>query len=271
VNEPVPNSLNAAAAEGVAVSFDEVTKRYGDHVVLDRLSLQVDAGECVALIGPSGSGKTTVLRCLVGFEPIEQGAIHVGDETIIPSAGGMAAQRRARAQLRRAREQIGMVFQQFNLFPHLTALQNITLGPRRGGQERSVAEETARSLLQQVGLAHKADSYPRQLSGGQQQRVAIARALAMHPSVMLFDEVTSALDPEMVGDVLRLVRGLAETSKMTILIVTHEMEFAELVADRVVFMEGGVIVEQGPPEQIFSAPHEPRTMQFLRSLKDKGA
>ncbi len=269
MTETLSNSL--FAADGVAVSFDGVTKRYGDHVVLDGLNLHVGAGECVALIGPSGSGKTTILRCLMGFETIDAGVIRVGDELIIPPGGGIASKRIARDQLRRARKQIGMVFQQFNLFPHLTALQNITLGPRRAGRESSLAEVAARSLLQQVGLEQKANSYPRQLSGGQQQRVAIARALAMHPSVMLFDEVTSSLDPEMVGDVLRLVRGLAETSKMTILIVTHEMEFAKLVADRVVFMEDGLVVEQGPPEQIFSAPREQRTLQFLSSLKDKGA
>ena len=163
-----------------------------------------------------------------------------------------------------------MVFQQFNLFPHLTVLENITLGPRRAGRTRTAADESAHSLLQQVGLAEKAASYPRHLSGGQQQRVAIARGLAMHPSVMLFDEVTSALDPETVGDVLRLIRGLSERSTMTMLIVTHEMEFAALVADHAIFMEGGVIVEQGPPEQIFNAPREQRTVQFLRSLKDKG-
>jgi polar amino acid transport system ATP-binding protein len=262
--------LPAEGSSGVAVSFENVSKRYGDHVVLDHLTLNVGAGECVALIGRSGSGKTTVLRCLVGFESIDGGEILVGSVRIVPAPRGWAAKRRARAELRRARAQIGMVFQQFNLFPHLTALQNITLGPRRAGEARSVAEEAAHSLLKQFGLGQKAESYPRHLSGGQQQRVAIARALAMRPSVMLFDEVTSALDPETVGEVLRLVRGLAETSDMTMLIVTHEMEFAELVADRVIFMEGGVIVEQGPAAQIFNAPQEPRTVQFLRSLKDKG-
>ena len=265
-------TLSTAASSGVPVTFEGVTKAYGQHTVLDQLSFEVQAGERVVLIGPSGSGKTTVLRCMMGFESINSGAIHVGDASIVPADGGRAAHRAARAGLFAARSQVGMVFQQFNLFPHLTVLRNITIGPRRtGGQSRLAAEDLARSLLDQVGLGSKVDAYPRQLSGGQQQRVAIARALAMHPSVMLFDEVTSALDPETVGDVLRLIRKLTETSTMTMLLVTHEMEFAAQVADRVVFMEGGLIVEQGPPEQIFGSPREERTVRFLSRLEDKGA
>jgi polar amino acid transport system ATP-binding protein len=262
--------LSREPSKGAAVRFEGVTKAYGDHVVLDNLTLHFEAGECAAIIGPSGSGKTTVLRCMVGFEPIDDGKIHVGTAKVVPVSGSRTEKRLAREQLRSVRSQLGMVFQQFNLFPHLTALNNITLGPRQAGLAREPAEDLAQQLLGQVGLPEKGAAYPRQLLGGQQQRVAIARALAMQPSVMLFDEVTSALDPEMVGDILRLIRGLTETSAMTILLVTHEMEFAELVADRVIFMEGGVIVEQGPPEQIFNSPQEKRTLQFLRSLKDKG-
>lgn len=266
-----PETLSSAAARGIPVSFESVIKRYGKHTVLDKLSFRVEAGERVVLIGPSGSGKTTVLRCIMGFEPIDEGTIHVGSERIDPPAAGLMAHRRSQAQLRAVRAHVGMVFQQFNLFPHLTVRQNITLGPRRSHSEtRAKSDELARSLLSQVGLADKIDSYPRQLSGGQQQRVAIVRALAMHPSVMLFDEVTSALDPETVGDVLRLIRQLTEASTMTMLLVTHEMGFAAQVADRVVFMENGCIVEQGPPEQIFGAPREERTEQFLMRLEDRG-
>jgi polar amino acid transport system ATP-binding protein len=265
-------TLSAVAASGVPVSFEGVTKSYGDHKVLDYLTFDVKAGERVVLIGPSGSGKTTVLRCMMGFESIDSGAIQIGLQAIVPMVGDRTTRRQARAGLVSARAQVGMVFQQFNLFPHLSVLRNITIGPRRtAGQSAEDAEALARSLLDQVGLGSKVDAYPRQLSGGQQQRVAIARALAMHPSVMLFDEVTSALDPETVGDVLRLIRRLTESSTMTMLLVTHEMEFAAQVADRVIFMEGGLIVEQGPPEQIFEAPQEERTAQFLSRLEDKGA
>jgi polar amino acid transport system ATP-binding protein len=209
---------------------------------------------------------------MMGFERTDSGLIQIGDAAVLPSGRGRAQQRRARAGLRAARDQVGMVFQQFNLFPHLSVMQNLTIGPRHSRQaSHAETEQRARSLLDDVGLASKAESYPGQLSGGQQQRVAIARALAMRPAVMLFDEVTSALDPETVGEVLGLIRRIAESSTMTMLLVTHEMAFAAEVADRVIFMEQGVIVEQGPPAQVFNSPQEERTRRFLRRLDDKGA
>jgi polar amino acid transport system ATP-binding protein len=266
------SELAPETAAGIPVEFRDVSKRYGDHVVLDELSFAVSPGERVVLIGPSGSGKTTVLRCMMGFERTDSGLIQIGDAAVLPSGRGRAQQRRARAGLRAARNHVGMVFQQFNLFPHLTVMQNLTIGPRHNRQASSAEiERRARALLEDVGLASKAESYPGQLSGGQQQRVAIARALAMRPAVMLFDEVTSALDPETVGEVLGLIRRIAESSTMTMLLVTHEMAFAAQVADRVIFMEQGIVVEQGPPAQVFSSPQEERTRRFLRRLDDKGA
>lgn len=264
-------TLTSVTAAGIVVAFQQVAKRYGDHPVLDELTFTVDPGERVVLIGPSGSGKTTILRCLMGFESIDSGRIQVGPDTIVPTGRRRADKRRARDGLRAARSHMGMVFQQFNLFPHLSVLDNVTIGPRHNESVgRAELRDRARTLLDQVGLGGKVDSYPAQLSGGQQQRVAIARALAMRPAVMLFDEVTSALDPETVGDVLRLIRQLTESSTMTMLLVTHEMAFAAGVADRVIFMERGAIVEQGPPEQLFGDPQQERTRQFLNRLGDKG-
>ena len=242
------------------VRFRAVRKAFGATVVLDKFDLDVAAGERIALIGPSGSGKTTVLRLLMGLDGFDGGEIELGG---VPLS-------RPTPQARLARRQVGMVFQHFNLFPHLTVLQNVTEAPRRVlGLGAAAARERAAELLALVGLAAKHDALPRQLSGGQQQRVAIARALAMRPQVMLFDEITSALDPELVGEVLRVVRQLARDSGMTMLIVTHEMRFARDVSDRVVFMERGCVAEQGPPDVIVRAPRNERTRAFLNAILER--
>ncbi len=238
------------------VRLEGLSKRFGELEVLRGVDLDVRRGEVVCVIGPSGSGKSTLLRCVNLLEPAEEGRIFLEGEEI---TGGKHKQDYV---CRR----VGMVFQQFNLFPHKTALENVSLAPRKVlGRSRGEAEEKGRALLHRVGLADKIDEYPDRLSGGQQQRVAIARALAMEPRAMLFDEVTSALDPELVAEVLNVIRELA-ASDMTMLIATHEMAFAREVADRVVFLDGGVIVEEGPPEQIFRAPVEARTRQFLQRI-----
>src|SRR5579883_1782536 len=240
---------NAMSREpGPMVRFDKVTKRYGSYVVLDQLELDIAHGEKVALIGPSGSGKTTVLRMLMTLERIDGGVIWVEGEPLTHvERGGRLVPADAR-HLRRVRGKIGMVFQHFNLFPHMTALKNCMEAPMTVlGLPKHQAAERAAELLDMVGLADKKNHYPSQLSGGQQQRVAIARALAMRPKVMLFDEVTSALDPELVGEVLKVIRRLAHDTGMTMLIVTHEMEFAAEIGDRVVFMEHGQVIEDSPP------------------------
>jgi ABC-type polar amino acid transport system ATPase subunit len=228
-------------------------KSYDNHPVLRGIDLRVRPGQLICVIGPSGSGKSTMLRCCNRLEEPSAGQIVVdGIEIMHP-----------RVNLNHVRQRIGMVFQQFNLYPHLTVLGNVMLALRKvQGQPRQQAEQRARQALLQVGLEHKADSYPGQLSGGQQQRVGIARAIALEPKVILFDEPTSALDPELVGSVLQVMRELREAG-MTMLVVTHEMAFARDVADRVVFMDGGKIVEEGPPEQIFGAPREARTRAFV--------
>jgi polar amino acid transport system ATP-binding protein len=239
-------------------------KSYGATPVLRGVDIEVARGEVVCVIGPSGSGKSTLLQCLNGLEPFDHGEVIVAGQHIGwgPERGGARARVPERAMVL-ARRRIGIVFQQFNLFPHLTALGNVTEAPVQVlKRPRAEAEDEARRLLARVGLSHKVNAYPADLSGGQQQRVAIARALAMNPEVMLFDEVTSALDPELVGEVLSVMRGLAEDG-MTMLVVTHEMGFAADVADRVVFMDGGVIVEQGPPNDVLSRPREERTRNFL--------
>ena len=236
------------------VRLEGVRKRFGDNLVLDGIDLTVAKREVLVVIGPSGSGKSTLLRCINLLEPIQEGRIFFeGDE--ITRKGTKASP---------IRQHIGIVFQQFNLFPHLKALDNVTLAARRVKREpRRKAEERGRELMARVGLEDKAGSYPHQLSGGQQQRVAIARALMMEPHVMLFDEVTSALDPELVGEVLVVMRDLAE-SGMTMVVVTHEMQFARDVGDRLVFMDEGRIVEQGRPKDVLSNPREERTRRFLR-------
>lgn len=240
----------------IVVSIRQLNKSFGDNHVLRGINLEVQRGEVVCIIGPSGSGKSTLLRCVNLLEtPTSGQVIFLGDDLTDHDC-----------DIDSARTKIGMVFQSFNLFPHMTALENICVAQRkvlkRSAEE---SEAKARALLARVGLSEKADSYPGQLSGGQQQRVAIARALAMDPTVMLFDEATSALDPELVGDVLRVMKSLAEEG-MTMLVVTHEMGFASNAATRVVFMDGGVIVEEGPPSQVISAPQEERTRAFLSSV-----
>ena len=222
----------------------------------------------LVVIGPSGSGKSTLLRCLAALEPIQKGNIRI-DGMLAAKGEDEPGVSPDRASLRHLREKVGMVFQQFNLFPHLTVMENITLAPRRvRGMAQGEAEKLAVDLLRRVGLEDKRDVHPERLSGGQQQRAAIARALAMHPRVMLFDEVTSALDPELVGEVLRTMRQLAEQG-MTMLVVTHEMGFARDVADDVIFMDNGKIVERSPPAQIFEQPKEARTRAFLERLLDR--
>ncbi len=244
------NETNGAAM----IRLVDVRKRFGDNVVLDGIDLSVDHGDVLVVIGPSGSGKSTLLRCVNLLEPIEAGQIYLEGEEITRKGADVSA----------IRQRIGIVFQQFNLFPHLTAIDNLTLAARRiRKMPRRQAERRAIELLAQVGLEEKAHQHPHQLSGGQQQRVAIARALMMQPHVMLFDEVTSALDPELVGEVLVVMRDLAREG-MTMLIVTHEMQFAREVGDEVVFMDGGKIVERGKPMEVLENPREERTQRFLR-------
>jgi len=243
-----------AGAKAQVIQAEGVRKRFGDNIVLDGIDLAVDAGETLVVIGPSGSGKSTLLRCINLLEPIDGGRILLEGEEITRKGAKVAA----------IRQRIGIVFQQFNLFPHLKAIDNVTLAARRVRKvSRREAEARALELLKRVGLEEKAREYPHQLSGGQQQRVAIARALMMEPHVMLFDEVTSALDPELVGEVLVVMRDLAQ-SGMTMVVVTHEMQFAREVGDRVLFMDEGRIVEQGVPADVLDRPREERTRRFLR-------
>ncbi|MGB9987636.1 amino acid ABC transporter ATP-binding protein [Salarchaeum japonicum] len=233
--------------------FDGVNKYFGENHVLKDIDLDVEDGEVVVVVGPSGSGKSTLLRCTNRLEEIQSGEIRLEGVSLTDPE----------TDINLLRQRIGMVFQSFNLFPHKTALQNVTLAPRKvKGIAADDAEQTARDLLQRVGLEQKADSYPHQLSGGQQQRVAIARALAMRPHVMLFDEVTSALDPELVGEVLSVMRDLADEG-MTMLVVTHEMGFAREVGDRIVLMADGEKVEEAQPEEFFENPETDRAKQFL--------
>jgi polar amino acid transport system ATP-binding protein len=243
-------------------------KSFGAVDVLKNVSLQVQVGQVTCVLGPSGSGKSTLLRCLNHLEKPDRGTIRVDGELIGYRRKGDVLYELGNKAISRQREGLGMVFQGFNLFPHMTVLQNITEAPGRLRRESTVAlKERAQDLLTRVGLAEMGDRYPSQLSGGQQQRVAIARALAMQPKVMLFDEPTSALDPELVGEVLDVMRSLAETG-VTMIVVTHEIGFAREVADNVVFMDHGVIVETGRPEQVFDAPTHNRTIAFLsRVLK----
>ncbi|AYG63325.1 ectoine/hydroxyectoine ABC transporter ATP-binding protein EhuA [Rhizobium jaguaris] len=248
------------------IRFHDVTKRYGDFVVLDDFCFDVAPGEKVTLIGPSGSGKSTVLRILMTLEPFQEGTLHLAGMSY-HQENGCGRFGASEAHLRQIRTHVGMVFQSFNLFPHMTVLRNIVEAPTRVlGLSRAEAEARAIELLRMVGLSEKKDQYPSQLSGGQQQRVAIARALAMRPRVLLFDEPTSALDPQLVGEVLGVIRDLAHEHDLTMLLVTHEMRFAREVSDRVCFFDKGRICEEGKPEAIFSAPTEDRTKEFLRSV-----
>ena len=246
-----------------------VTKAFHGNEVLKGIDMDVRPGEVVCLLGPSGSGKTTFLRCINQLESIDGGRIWVDGDLMGYEDRSGTLHRLTDKRIAAQRREIGMVFQRFNLFPHLTALENIMEAPIQvKGEKKKAVRERALALLDQVGLKDKPSAYPAQLSGGQQQRVAIARALAMQPKLMLFDEPTSALDPELVGEVLRVMRQLAQDG-MTMIVVTHEMGFARDVADRVVFMDGGVVVEQGPPSEVISNPQHERTRSFLRRMRQE--
>jgi ABC-type polar amino acid transport system ATPase subunit len=252
-----PTLPEAETASAPVVRLEGVRKSFGDNLVLDGIDLTVDAGEVLVVIGPSGSGKSTLLRCINLLTPVDEGHIFLEGKEI--TGKGINAPE--------IRQRIGIVFQQFNLFPHLTAIDNLTLAARRIRKLRRVeAEKRALELLRRVGLEEKARQYPHQLSGGQQQRVAIARALMMEPHVMLFDEVTSALDPELVGEVLVVMRDLTKLGEigMTMIVVTHEMQFAREVGDELIFMDEGRIVEHGKPTDVLDRPREERTRRFLR-------
>jgi polar amino acid transport system ATP-binding protein len=247
------------------VEVRQVVKRFGTNTVLDRIDLTVDEHQVVCLIGTSGSGKSTLLRCINGLEPVQAGTVTVDGRRVIQDD----------IKLNRLRRDVGIVFQAFNLFPHMTVLDNITLAPRKvlhlGKDE---AEARAEALLERIGLTEKAGEYPDRLSGGQQQRVAIIRALAMQPKLMLFDEITSALDPELVNEVLQMMRELAEQGMteqgMTMVVATHEMGFARDVASKVCFLHQGQIIEEGPPQKIFTSPDHARTSEFLRRTLEAG-
>ncbi|MEU8506017.1 ectoine/hydroxyectoine ABC transporter ATP-binding protein EhuA [Streptomyces brevispora] len=279
--DSLPPQKNAATAPEDAVAvpasrdsthplvrFDKVVKRYGDHVVLDQLDFSVERGEHVTLIGPSGSGKTTILRLLMTLEKVSDGVIRInGDPLTHMRAADGSLKPASEKHLREARKKIGMVFQQFNLFPNMKVLQNITEAPVNVlGMDRDKAEARARELLDLVGLSAKTDAHPSQLSGGQQQRVAIARALAMEPEILLLDEVTSALDPELVAGVLELLGDIARNTDITMLCVTHEMNFARDVSEKVLMFDAGRVVESGSPEKIFSDPEHERTREFLNAV-----
>jgi polar amino acid transport system ATP-binding protein len=263
----VPGAGPASGASEPMVRFEKVSKSFGDVHVLRELDFEVAPAEKIAIIGPSGSGKTTILRVLMTLEEPDSGVIWVDGEPLWHKEVDGKLIRADEKHLRQVRGKIGMVFQHFYLFPHMTALRNVTEAPVHVlGMSKDDAVARAKDLLNMVGLGDKFDAYPSQLSGGQKQRVAIARALAMRPSIMLFDEVTSALDPELVGEVLAVMRDLAADTRMTMLIVTHEMGFAREVADRMVFFADGNVVEQGPPDQLFENPQNPRTQSFLRAV-----
>jgi polar amino acid transport system ATP-binding protein len=242
------------------VKVENVSKSFGDNEVLHNVSLDVAPHDVVCLIGASGSGKSTLLRCINLLEKVDSGSITVDGQSLTHD----------KLDVNKLRQQIGIVFQAFNLFPHMTVLQNVTLSPRKTlGRSKKQAEERAYELLDRIGLREKAEEFPDRLSGGQQQRVAIVRALAMDPKLMLLDEITSALDPQLVNEVLQLVRGLSEVG-MTMIIATHEMNFAREVASKICFLDAGVILEEGPPSQLFGDPKEPRTRAFLSSVLAAG-
>ena len=253
----IPDTPGApTAVELPAISIQSLSKSFGTNEVLKDISLDVATGEVVCVIGPSGSGKSTLLRCVNLLETPTSGTVHVGADEMTDPDGDVD----------RVRRRIGMVFQAFNLFPHLTVLQNLTIAQTKVlKRSKSEADKVARHNLERVGMTHKGDDFPAQLSGGQQQRVAIARSLSMDPELMLFDEPTSALDPELVGEVLAVMKSLAAEG-MTMMIVTHEMAFAREVADRVVFMDGGYVVEEGPPAEVIGDPKEARTKSFLHRV-----
>jgi len=249
------------------IGFDSVVKQFGNNVVLDHLDFEVAAGDRVTLIGPSGSGKTTILRLLMTLEKVDGGVIRIQGEPLSHERKGDRLVPASERHLRKMRRSIGMVFQHFNLFPNMNVMDNLTEAPIHVlGRTKSEARARARELLEMVGLSDKETAHPTQLSGGQQQRVAIARALAMDPEILLLDEVTSALDPELVADVLDVLRTIADTTDITMLIVTHEMHFARDVSNRVLMFDKGRIVEEGPPERIFTNPEEERTRKFLDAI-----
>ncbi|MFQ5437640.1 MAG: ectoine/hydroxyectoine ABC transporter ATP-binding protein EhuA [Paracoccaceae bacterium] len=259
--------LELDASDHPMVRFQNVTKRYGVLTVLDDLNLDVAEGEMISIIGPSGSGKTTVLRMLM-LERIQEGVIYVDGQPLTHEAKGGKLVESSERYLRKAREPIGMCFQHFNLFPHMTALGNCMEGPVQVlGLSRQDARERSEELLEMVGLIDKKDQHPSRLSGGQQQRVAIARALAMRPKVMLLDEVTSALDPEVIGEVTEVIKKLVKEHNLTIMMVTHQMGFAADISDRVCFFYDGKIEEQGTPKELFGNPQRERTQQFLSAVK----
>lgn len=250
------------------VSYRNISKSFGELQVIKEMDFDIYPGEKVAIIGPSGSGKTTLIRMLMTLETPTSGTIEVDGEHLWHKQIKGKLVPADDKHLRRVRGKIGMVFQQYNLFPHMTVLRNCIEAPIHVlGISKKEAIERAKTMLAKVGLSHKLDAYPAQLSGGQQQRVAIARALVMRPKVMLFDEVTSALDPEMVGEVLSVIKEIAAEGKMAMILVTHEMDFARDVADRVLFMDGGYVVEQGPPSELFGNPKNPRTKAFLSRFR----
>lgn len=245
--------ISAENSRKVLLAIEKLHKEYDGVTVLDGIDLEVHAGEVVVILGPSGCGKSTLLRCLNGLESIQGGNIQYHDEDIVGE----------KANWRKIRQQIGMVFQNYELFPHMTVLENILLGPTKvQGRQLQEAQRQTEQLLERVGLLERKDAFPRQLSGGQKQRIAIVRALCMNPEIMLFDEVTAALDPEMVREVLDVILGLAKQG-MTMLIVTHEMGFAQAVADRIVFIDSGKICEEAPPAEFFAHPQTERAQQFL--------
>jgi len=258
--------------EQAIIRFERVVKRFGDVTVLDELDFHVNQGEKVTIIGPSGSGKSTVLRILMTLETIDDGIIHVAGQPLWHEERDGALVPASEAHLRRMRKEMGMVFQQFNLFPHMTVRRNITEAPVHVLKlSKKEARDRADEYLDLVGLSEHADKFPSQLSGGQQQRVAIARALAMRPRIMLFDEPTSALDPELVGEVLNVIQRLAEKHDLTMLLVTHEMQFAKQISDRICFFDKGKMVEEGPPEQLLNQPREARTREFLDAFLNPAA
>ncbi len=264
---PEPQTSGTGSGGTPRIVFDDVVKKFGDTVVLNGLNFMVDKGERVTLIGPSGSGKTTILRLLMTLEHLTGGYIYVdGDPLTHELRNGKRVERKAK-DVANVRRRIGMVFQQFNLFPNMNVLENITEAPVHVlGRSKEEAERRGRELLEQVGLGDRADAHPMQLSGGQQQRVAIARALAMDPEILLLDEVTSALDPELVGEVLGVLREVAKNTDITMLIVTHEMQFARDVSNRVLMFDQGRIIEEAAPDVMFSDPKEERTQAFLQAV-----
>ncbi|MGX1854106.1 MULTISPECIES: ectoine/hydroxyectoine ABC transporter ATP-binding protein EhuA [unclassified Streptomyces] len=264
---PEPAHPADAAGGTELIRFDKVTKRFGTHTVLDSLDFTVSSGKHVTLIGPSGSGKTTILRLLMTLLTPDEGTITVGGEYLTQEEKGGKLVPAGEKHIREVRKKIGMVFQQFNLFPNMKVLRNITEAPVHVlGMSKDAAEERARDLLELVGLTEHLDKYPTQLSGGQQQRVAIARALAMRPQVLLLDEVTSALDPELVAGVLDVLRDIAHTTDITMLCVTHEMNFARDISDDVLMFDAGRVIESGSPEKIFTEPTHERTREFLSAV-----